>query len=209
MWSHILDFLTGPFYVIFMDEHELDMEHLRRDPRNSMEPFYQRHNYLDDTYHTAAAYYTEKAPLHKVIDPSYFKEYEGWHISTRNAITYQTLRDMMITHGVKDLYISSSTSTTATFVCLSPADNRTLAPVSKLIGQEIREKTKYQFNIQRIIRRIPTHIKAHYVEKPLRDDYPYLARHCAYPTPPRLSSPSTNRPTQLCLPRRGTRPRCA
>ena len=173
MWSHILDFLTGPFYVIFMDEHELDMEHLRSDPRNSMEPFYQRYNYLDDTYHTAPAYYTEKAPLHKVIDPSYFKEYEGWHISIRNAITYQALRDMMTPHGLKDLYISSSTSTTAMFVCLLPADNQMLAPVSRLIGQEVREKTKYQLNIQRIIRRVPTHIKAHYVEKPLRDDYPH------------------------------------
>ena len=174
MWSHILDFLTGPLHVIFMDEHELEMEHLRRDPHYSMEPFYQRYNYLDDTYHTAPAYYTEKAPLHKVIDPSYFKAYEGWHINIKNAITYQALKNMMmIFHGFQDLYISSSTSTTATFVCLLPTENQMLTPVSKFLGQEVRDKTKHELNIQRIIRRIPTHIKGHYVEKPLRDDHPH------------------------------------
>ena len=150
------------------------MEHLHRDPHYSMEPFYQRYNYLDDTYHTAPAYYTEKAPLHKVIDPSYFKAYEGWHINIRNAITYQALKNMMmIFHGFQDLYISSSTSTTATFVCLLPTENQMLTPVSKFLGQEVRDKTKHELNIQRIIRRIPTHIKGHYVEKPLRDDHPH------------------------------------
>ena len=109
MWSHVLDFLTGPFHVIFMDEHELDMEHLRRKPRHVMEPFYKRYNYIDDTYHMVPSYYTEKFAVHKVLDPSYFKEYEGWYINVNNAITYTALRQTTPPDSFKDMYISTST----------------------------------------------------------------------------------------------------
>ena len=162
MWNCILDFFVEPLYVIFMDNHELETAHLEEEPHRSYRVSSAMYNYVDDTYHRMAVKHQQKVQIHKVVHSAYFEEYSGWYIHINNAIVYAALHQIPQANNFDDVFISSSSTTTAVISTLTPTAMRHLSPLSKSVYLDVCNKIHHKMNIANILKKIPAHIKVQY-----------------------------------------------
>ena len=153
-----------------MDNHELETAHLEEEPHRSYRVSSAMYNYVDDTYHRMATKHQQKVRVHKVVHSAYFKEYEGWRIHINNAVVYAALSQLPKTKNFDDVFISSSSTTTAMLYTLTSEATRHLSPLSRSIYLDVRSRIQTKMNIDDILKKIPAHIKVQYFSSLLAGD---------------------------------------